>query len=95
LFDSYKQFTRMGGKRRAKPGEMKQYSNYLEGYVLVTYEHIIRETTKATLFVINQREVWLPKSKTTTYIINNSIEIPRWMAEANNLTYEKIVKNST
>ncbi len=65
------------------------YNNEL---ISIQYDEIVdsRETEKAYLFIIDDEEVWLPKSQVedireTEYVV----DIPLWLAKAKGLkTYE-------
>jgi hypothetical protein len=57
--------------------------------VCIDYDEEIRETEAATLYRIDDREVWIPKSQIEQDFLHTGggghIEIPVWLAEKKEL----------
>ena len=48
-------------------------------FVAVKYQEIVTETDRATLFMINGEEIWLPKSQALVYKVRKEVEMPEWL----------------
>lgn len=51
-----------------------------EERVCVPYSEIEHETCAATLFSIDGKKVWLPKSQTKIHFKEREVELPEWLA---------------
>lgn len=63
---------------------MKLLDAFDEDLVEVEYDELLAETDRAKLFMIDDSEVWIPKSQ-ITYDEEGVFAIPRWLARKNDL----------
>lgn len=60
------------------------YEETEQPYITIEFTRVVNQTDKAVLFLINNNNVWLPKSQIVN-LTENTVEIPLWLAEENNL----------
>ncbi|MFW6221983.1 MAG: hypothetical protein ACOC3T_00070 [Bacteroidota bacterium] len=56
----------------------------------IKIKDVLKETSKAFLLLVSEKEIWLPKSKINRWV-GNSIVIPQWLAEAKSLRYTAFI----
>ena len=52
-----------------------------QSFVKKKYDHYVRDTSLAILFIFGFKEVWIPKDRCVVYKVSKTVEIESWLYE--------------